>query len=83
MYCDAVSYLPGDILCKVDRASMAVSLETRVPFLDHRVAETAARIPIGLKVADGTFEELASRADLAAAGSTLEQIFLHVTGRHG
>ena len=53
MYCDAVSYLPGDILCKVDRASMAVSLETRLPFLDHRVAETAARIPIGLKVADG------------------------------
>lgn len=50
MYCDAVSYLPGDILCKVDRASMAVSLETRVPFLDHRVAALAARIPIDLKV---------------------------------
>jgi asparagine synthase (glutamine-hydrolysing) len=44
MYCDAVSYLPDDILCK-----MAVSLETRVPFLDHRVAEVAARIPIELK----------------------------------
>jgi asparagine synthase (glutamine-hydrolysing) len=50
MYCDAVSYLPDDILCKVDRASMAVSLETRVPFLDHRVAATAARIPIDLKI---------------------------------
>ena len=49
-YCDAVSYLPGDILCKVDRAAMAVSLETRVPFLDHRVAELAARIPIELKI---------------------------------
>ena len=53
MYCDAVSYLPDDILCKVDRASMAVSLETRVPFLDHRVAEVAARIPLGLKIGDG------------------------------
>jgi asparagine synthase (glutamine-hydrolysing) len=53
MYCDAVSYLPGDILCKVDRASMSVSLETRVPFLDHRVAEVAARIPLTLKTGDG------------------------------
>ena len=50
MYADATSYLPDDILCKVDRASMAVSLETRVPFLDHRVAAVAARIPLELKV---------------------------------
>ena len=53
MYCDAVSYLPGDILCKVDRASMAHSLEVRIPFLDHRVAEVAARIPIDMKFRNG------------------------------
>jgi asparagine synthase (glutamine-hydrolysing) len=53
MYCDAVSYLPDDILAKVDRASMAVALETRVPFLDHRVAELAARVPLDLKLRDG------------------------------
>ena len=53
MYCDAISYLPDDIMCKVDRASMAVSLETRAPFLDHRVAGVAARIPLALKIRDG------------------------------
>jgi len=54
MYCDAVSYLPDDILCKVDRASMAVSLEVHVPYLDHRVAELAARIPVEAKITGGT-----------------------------
>jgi asparagine synthase (glutamine-hydrolysing) len=54
MYCDAVSYLPDDILCKVDRAAMGVSLETRVPFLDHRVAAVAARMPVEMNVRDGS-----------------------------
>jgi asparagine synthase (glutamine-hydrolysing) len=53
MYGDAVSYLPDDILCKVDRASMAVGLETRAPFLDHKVAEVAARIPLSMKIRRG------------------------------
>jgi asparagine synthase (glutamine-hydrolysing) len=50
LYLDSKTYLPGDILTKVDRMSMAVSLETRVPLLDHKLIEFVTRIPSSMKM---------------------------------
>ncbi|MBY4672497.1 asparagine synthase (glutamine-hydrolyzing) [Burkholderia multivorans] len=61
MAIDTLTYLPTDILTKVDRAAMAVSLETRMPFLDHHVVEFAWRLPASLRLPEGQSKALLRR----------------------
>jgi asparagine synthase (glutamine-hydrolysing) len=62
LYLDSKTYLPGDILTKVDRMSMAVSLEARVPLLDHKLIEFATRIPASLKMRGAETKYIFKRA---------------------
>jgi asparagine synthase (glutamine-hydrolysing) len=61
MYADARTYMIDDVLTKVDRMSMAVSLEAREPLLDHKLLEFAARVPVGLKIRNGRRKHLLRR----------------------
>lgn len=62
LYIDSKTYLPGDILTKVDRMSMAVSLETRAPLLDHKLIEFVGKIPAGLKMRGAETKYILKRA---------------------
>lgn len=71
LYIDSKTYLPGDILTKVDRMSMAVSLEARVPLLDHKLIDFVTRIPASMKMAGVETKHLFKRA---VAGLVPEEI---------
>ena len=59
---DSVTYLPDDILVKVDRASMANSVESRAPFLDHRMVQLALSLPMDFKVSHGAGKKVVKRS---------------------
>src|SRR5215210_1111166 len=74
MHVDFGTYLPEDILTKVDRMSMAHSIESRVPLLDHPLVEFALRLPLGLKLRDGQRKFLLKRvAARLLPGAILER----------
>ena len=73
LYADIRGYLADDILAKVDRASMAVSLEVRVPFLDHEVVEMAMGIPADQKLRGGTTKWILRRAFAGALPSNVRR----------
>ncbi|MGH9309101.1 MAG: asparagine synthetase B family protein, partial [Vicinamibacterales bacterium] len=73
MYVDTQTYMIDDVLTKVDRMSMAVSLEAREPLLDHRLIEFAARVPASLKLKDGRSKYLLRRVLEARVPRTITE----------